>query len=386
MLTSREQSLLELGDPGDLAREGRFGLAFVPPERLTRVVVIEVDAPIDPTSFDDIVLRHGKHRTRTTWVGCEVGTVRGVELSWSPVESPRSLAHTLRPHRNGLADPTTRLEPGRFVRGTLTPDGPGTIELRWRHDPSPPGEDGLAVEAWGPGAAWLLARVDDLTGSRDTAVAFDGAHPVVERALRLTRTTRVGASGGLYHHLLPTILAQRITAGEAIRQWQRLCRELGEPAPGPADVTCGLLLPPAPSTLHRRPGWWFHPLGIEAKRAAALTGVAKHADRLWSWADAGPDAAARQLGLLPGIGPWTVGSVLGPCLGDPDAVAVGDYHFPNAVAWALAGEPRADDDRMLELLAPYAGQRGRVLRAVLTIAGAAPSYGPRQRILPMSRW
>ena len=71
---------------------------------------------------------------------------------------------------------------------------------------------------------------------------------------------------------------------------------------------------------------------------------------------------------------------------DPDAVPVGDFHFPNTVAWALAREPRADDDRMLELLAPYAGQRGRVLRSLVSIAGAAPSYGPRQRILPMSQW
>ena len=73
-------------------------------------------------------------------------------------------------------------------------------------------------------------------------------------------------------------------------------------------------------------------------------------------------------------------------LGDPDAVPVGDYHHPNTVAWALAGEPRADDDRMLELLEPYRGQRGRVLWALTSAAGPAPKYGPRQRILPMARW
>ena len=43
------------------------------------------------------------------------------------------------------------------------------------------------------------------------------------------------------------------------------------------------LLPPAPERLAGRPAWWFHPLGIEAKRARALTEVARIADRLWDW-------------------------------------------------------------------------------------------------------
>lgn len=313
-------------------------------------------------------------------------TVDRVQLTWIEVDEPRSLRRTLGAHRTGFGDPTTRIDPGRFVRATVTPDGPGTLLLRWVADPAPVEAAGLTADAWGPGAGWLLDRVDALTGARDRAVAFTDPHPTVERSLRLTRHTRLGASGGLYHQLLPTILAQRITAGEAIRQWARLCRELGTPAPGPSEVAAGLVLPPPPPDLHRRPAWWFHPLGIESKRARALTEVARHADRLWAWADAGPDVAARQLALLPGLGPWTIGSVLGPCLGDPDAVPVGDYHFPNTVAWALAREPRADDDRMLELLAPYAGQRGRVLRALVTTAGSAPSFGPRRRILPMSRW
>ena len=307
-------------------------------------------------------------------------------LSWTAVDSKRSLDRTLVAHRNGIADPTTRLAPGRFLQATLTPDGPGTLLLRWTRDPAPSSAAGLVADAWGPGGPWLLDRVDALTGGADRPVDFPGAHPVVARALHLTRGVRVGASGRLYHHLLPTILAQRITAREAVRQWARLCRSLGQPAPGPPGITYGLLLPPAPACLRGRPAWWFHPLGVEAKRARALTEVARHADRLWDWAAAGTDVAAEKLALLPGVGPWTIGSVLGPALGDADAVPVGDYHFPNTVAWALAREPRADDARMLELLAPYAGQRGRVLRALVSVAGSAPSFGPRQRILPMARW
>jgi 3-methyladenine DNA glycosylase/8-oxoguanine DNA glycosylase len=66
--------------------------------------------------------------------------------------------------------------------------------------------------------------------------------------------------------------------------------------------------------------------------------------------------------------------------GDPDAISVGDYHLPNVVAWALAREPRADDARMLELLEPYRGQRGRVQR-LLEVSGIwPPKYGPRAHV------
>ncbi len=306
-------------------------------------------------------------------------------LPWHPIDAPRSLRATLGAQRNGHGDATTRLAAGEFVHATLTPNGAGTLRLRWRCDPAPPDQHGLDVDAWGPGADWLASSVESLVGATDTPVAFPDGHPVVARSLAATRSRRIGASGNLYHHLLPTVLAQRITGGEAARQWARLCREVGDPAPGPPEVVAGMHLPPEPEVLAGRPAWWFHPLGIEQKRARALIEVARHASKLWGWAAAGPAVAAEKLPLLPGVGPWTVGSVLGPALGDPDAVAVGDFHFPHAVAWALAGEPRADDDRMLELLAPYAGQRGRVLTALLTTVGGAPARGPRRRILPVAR-
>lgn len=308
------------------------------------------------------------------------------EAGFHSIDAPRSLRRTLAAFRAGAGDPTTRLEPGRFRRATLTPAGPATIQLTWASDPAPVGAERLDAVAWGPGADWMLARVDRLTGADDLPVVFDDAHPVVARALAATRTHRIGASASLYHELLPVVIAQRITAGEARRQWVRLCRELGGTPPGPADSVAGLRLPPAPESLYRRPAWWFHPLGIERSRARTLVELARHPTKLFGWADLPPARAWAMLTKLPGVGPWTAGSVLGPALGDPDAVPVGDYHFPSAVAWALAGEPRADDERMLQLLAPYAGQRGRVLHAIVRTAGRAPAFGPRQRILPIARW
>jgi hypothetical protein len=45
---------------------------------------------------------------------------------------------------------------------------------------------------------------------------------------------------------------------------------------------------------------------------------------------------------------------------------------------ALAGEPRGDDARMLELLEPFRGHRGRVQR-LLEVSGIHPeARGPRR--------
>jgi 3-methyladenine DNA glycosylase/8-oxoguanine DNA glycosylase len=293
----------------------------------------------------------------------------------APPALPVDLARTLSWYRHGRLDPTTRLGPTSMSRASWTPDGPATVVVDW----SGP----LRIESWGPGRDRAHQSALAMTGIDRPPAPLPDHHRLLTDAARRFHGVRTGASGDLYHALLPTILAQRITAGEAVRQWARLCHELGPPAPGP-DL--GLLLPPPPERLVRRPAWWFHPLGIESKRARALTEVARIAERMWTWATLPSDALAAKLALVRGVGPWTIGSVLGPVLGDDDAVAVGDLHLPNIVAWNLAAEPRADDARMLALLEPFRGQRGRVLR-LLGLAGARPpAFGPRRRILPMHRW
>jgi 3-methyladenine DNA glycosylase/8-oxoguanine DNA glycosylase len=282
-------------------------------------------------------------------------------------------------YRVGRHDPTTWIGPTWMVRAMLTPDGPATGRLDW--------SAGLRVAAWGPGAAFAEAAMLAMSGHDrfDRRMALPAhAHPLVIAADRRHPYLTAGASGDLYHQLLPTVIAQRITAGEAVRQWTMLARRLGAPAPGPFP---GLLLPPEPRRLARIPTWWFHPLGIERKRAAALVSVARVADHLWDWARLpSPAEVAAKLLLVPGIGHWTVGMVLGPVWGDDNALAIGDYHFPHTVSWNLAGEPRGDDDRMLELLEPYRPYRGRVLRLLGLSGRRAPAFGPKRRILPMHRF
>jgi 3-methyladenine DNA glycosylase/8-oxoguanine DNA glycosylase len=283
---------------------------------------------------------------------------------------------TLGPLRNGGGDPTTVLAPGEFWRASLTPQGPGTVRLTW-------GGGRLTVRSWGPGGQWMAQRVPDLIGLNDPGHTFVGAHPAIMRAQRNHPDLRLGASGNLYHELLPTILAQRITGGEAVAQWRRLCMQLGEPAPGPHR---GLRLPPHPQRLAGMPSWWFHPLGIERSRADTLRTVARHADRLWSWGQLPSGECMQKLAFMPGVGEWTIGVVLASALGEPDAIAVGDYHLKNVVTHALTGRARGTDEQLVELLQPYRGHRGRVVRLLLLDGHRAPKFGPRQRVLPMRRW
>ena len=62
------------------------------------------------------------------------------------------------------------------------------------------------------------------------------------------------------------------------------------------------------------------------------------------------------------------------------AVPVGDFHLPSTVAYALAGEERADDARMLDLLEEFRPHRGRVVQLLNAAHVVAPKYGPRPPI------
>jgi 3-methyladenine DNA glycosylase/8-oxoguanine DNA glycosylase len=289
------------------------------------------------------------------------------------LERPLDLRRTVGAQQAGHGDPTTQVTDREAWRATRTPDGPGTLHVRHTGDT-------VVARAWGTGAAWLLERAPALLGEHDPPFASD--HPVVGPLARRFAGVRIGRSDGVWHALVPVVLAQRVTAGEALSQWHRLCRTLGEPAPGP----CTLVLPPAPEAVAEQPYWWFHRFGIERKRADTLRRAAAAAHRLEAAATMSAADAERRLRSVPGLGAWTVAEVAAAAFGDPDAVPVGDFHVPHTVAWALAGEVRGTDDRMLELLAPFAGQRGRVIR-LLGLAGIhAPARGPRRAVAPIASW
>lgn len=287
------------------------------------------------------------------------------------VDGMLDVRRTLSIHARGTGDPALRFEPGGAWRATRTPDGPATLRVRRL-------PEGVLAQAWGPGAASALGSVDALLGLDDDPTALVPLHRAVADAVRRLPGLRIGRSGAVLEALVPAILEQKVTGDEARRTYRALVREYGEPAPGPG----GLWLPPAPSVLASLPYYAFHPLGLERRRAELVRAVARDAarlERLAATADQEADRAGVYAALraYPGIGPWTAAEVGIRAFGDPDAVSVGDFHLPNLVAWALAGEPRGTDERMLELLEPYRGQRGRVTR-LLELGGVrAPRYGPR---------
>jgi len=293
-----------------------------------------------------------------------------------PLPSPFSLRLTLGILARGRGDPSMRFEvSGSAWRATRTPDGPVTLFIEAR-------EGTARARAWGPGSSWALSRLEGLLGMDDDPSVLVTRHPAADAAVKRSPGLRIGHTSAILEALVPAILEQKVTGDEARRTLRGLVRTYGEDAPGPP----GLRLLPAPDVLAGLPYHAFHPLGLERRRAELIGAVCREAARLerLGEAAAGPGAApgAREtayaaLRAFPGIGPWTAAEVGMRALGDPDAVSVGDFHIPNMVAWALAREPRGSDERMLELLEPYRGQRGRVIR-LLELAGfAAPRYGPR---------
>jgi 3-methyladenine DNA glycosylase/8-oxoguanine DNA glycosylase len=286
---------------------------------------------------------------------------RSVEL-----RGPLDLHRTLGPLVHGRGDRTIRLERGGAWLAFRTPEGAATLHVAHLAPAA------VLARAWGPGAAAAIGAAPALIGEDDEPEGFEAHHPVLRRLQRSHPGLRLPSSGRVIHALVPAILEQKVTGTEAFRSYAALLRAHGEPAPGPG----ALLLPPAPETLAGLPYHAFHPLGVERRRADVIRRAAARG----AWLEGASDSAqaTRRLMSLPGIGQWTAAEVVRSAFGDPDAVSVGDFHIPNMVAWALAREPRADDARMLELLEPYRGQRGRVQRYLEVGRVTAPRYGPRR--------
>ena len=288
------------------------------------------------------------------------------------VDGPLDLRRTLGIHQHGAGDPYLRFDArGAAWRACRTESGPATVRLVRT-------ASGVRAEAWGPGAEAALLGVRALVGADDDPTLAEPLQPVVRTLARRLPGLRIGRTGAVLDALVPAILEQKVIGEQARRAYQRLARRYAEPAPLPAaDGAPRLLLPLEPGRLADLPYWAFHPFGIERRRADTIRRAAAVAASLERIVDLPPTEAYARLRSIAGIGPWTAAEVGIRALGDPDAVSVGDVHLPNLVAWALAGEARADDARMLELLEPYRGQRGRVLRMLELAGPRPPAFGPR---------
>ena len=271
---------------------------------------------------------------------------------------PVDLGMTLGPVSFAGRDPCVRMGRGLVWRASRWPSGPATTLLRSVSTTT------VEVRAWGPGAAEALDTAPALLGADDTdGGLLTDTHPVVQAMARRRQGLRLCATGNVLEAVTPTIIAQKVPGPMAARSFVAMVRAHGEPAPA-ADVAGAprLLLPPTAEWLAAQPSWAWHRWGVEERRATTIARAAR---------------ATTRLATVPGVGPWTVAKVAAVAFGDPDAVSVGDFWLKHWVSHTLAGEPRGSDERMLELLAPWAGQRGRVCRLIMSAGAAPPRYGPR---------
>ena len=279
---------------------------------------------------------------------------------------PVDLRATLMPLVRGTGDPAHRFVDGRFWWAVATPDGPATVSLGVRGS-------AVAAAGWGRGGAWVLDRLPTLLGADDDWTGVDlAAYPALARVLRSRPGMRLCATGLVMDSLVPAVLEQKVTGLEARRAWRTMLAQYGEPAPGPTPVP--MRVPPAAQVLRDIPTWSWHRMGVDIKRQHTIRAAAAVAPRL---EEATVDTVLTRLRVVPGVGEWTAAETAQRAFGHPDAVSVGDYHIKNWVVHALTGRARGTDLEMVELLAPWAGQRQRVVRLIEASGVGAPRFGPR---------
>jgi 3-methyladenine DNA glycosylase/8-oxoguanine DNA glycosylase len=266
---------------------------------------------------------------------------------------PLDLRLTLAPTRYGKGDPSCLLRSDECYRTTRTPTGPATVHLVVRNG-------ALEAEAWGPGGDWALDQLPLLVGEQDDLDGFDPGTGIVAELVRRHPGLRIGASHRVMEALVPAVCAHRVSGFEGKRAHRQIMQAYGEAAPGPTGIE--LTVPPDPRVLASISHQDLHPLGLERARADVIRRAAARAVTVESVVDQAPDEAEHRLRSIAGVGAWTAAVVRQVALGDADAVPMGDERSKHLVAWAFLGEGRGTDAQMLELLEPYRGHRGRVLR------------------------
>ncbi len=294
------------------------------------------------------------------------------ESDWAPGR-PIPLRSILGPLRRGAGDPTWRVHEGAIWRGSMTPEGPGTVRI-WR-EPARDGSDRALLQAWGPGADWCAGSLPDWLGARDDPSTFAIHHQELRDVALRSQHWRVGRSGLVLQALIPAIIEQRVTGKQAFAAYRTLVRRCGVSAPGPgADL--GLRCPPDAAGWRAIPSWQWLRAGVDAQRADTVMRVGQVAHRIEECVDLPLPAVWKRLSSIPGVGVWTIAETVQRALGDADAVSFGDYHVAADICWALTGVV-GDDLQAEQLLEPYVGHRYRVQYLVNAGGLTRPRHGAR---------
>lgn len=285
-------------------------------------------------------------------------------------DQSRDLRAVLGPLSRGRQDPAYQYIDGALVLTGLNPE-PFTVWLRAT-------ASGVDAEVHGAGAQRVADMLPDLLGAGDDPSGFVPGHPLVDRQWRRYRSSwRVPRTLLTWQIALAAVLEQRVTGKEARAAWRGLLTEHGSAAPGAPDH---MRVPPTPRSVLAVPSWDWRRYGVDKQRVTTIREVAR-AEHVLAAAEAMAPAAGRDaLCVIPGVGAWTAAEISCRAFGDADAVSVGDYHLAQNMVFALTGELGGSDERMLDLLAPYAGHRHRVVRMVELAGVQRPRRGPRMRM------
>ncbi len=214
--------------------------------------------------------------------------------------------------RDGAYRCTLRL-PGGPAVATLRPGPPGAAAL--------PATLHLADPADADSAVAACRRILDLDSDPVAVDRHLGGDPVLAPLVAAAPGRRVPGTADAEQFAVRAVLGQQVSTAAARTHAARLVAALGEPVDDP-DGGLTALFPPPARLATMDPGLLALPA---ARRATVLTLARALADGdvdLSPGAD--PVEAGRRLAALPGIGPWTVGTVAMRALGDRDAFIAGD--------------------------------------------------------------
>ena len=265
---------------------------------------------------------------------------------------PFDLHATMSQQLLGHFDPTGSRTAGRFVKVHL--DGAGR-PVMWRFERT---QVGFRVQVQGDDPDNALGAFLAQFPLADGSQVFRPDHPVLGRLAQAYAGLRLLRVPWAFDVAAGAVLQQRVRWQVGYGDFRRIAKRWGTPTPaGGAFPSARQLADVGVAALEA--------LRIDPKRARALGGLARReAARPFLSREADPTRLRVRLSQLPGIGPWTANMIAGYAAGDADALPTGDLHLPSLVTAALAGEPVGTDERMLELLAPYAGHRFRVVRLI----------------------
>lgn len=206
--------------------------------------------------------------------------------------------------------------------------------------------------------------------------ALKAEHRLVRQAQRQCPRLHLLRALDLFDVAFLAAVQQKVTFPDAALARRVLLDAVGERARGPLGESFGLRLPLLSQQLSAIPGHLLQAAKVDVSRRRTLGRLAQSGPALTK--SRSDEQFCERLAATPSFRPWTLGMVRGIGLADADAVPVGDYHLPNLVVWSFAGDPRGSDERMLELLSVYSGQRFRVIRLLSAAGIHAPRYGPRR--------